>query len=271
MSTPTLRVLAAALAAFIVLADHALAWGPEGHRIAAEIAEQYLEPAAGRQVRELLALENATTLAEVSGWADDIRARRPDTLRWHFVEIPIYPPAGTPTAYDAARDCPESDCVVAAIERFAAVLHDRMAPARDRLEALKFLVHLVADLHQPLNCADGGDDHGNDTRLIFLGQQTNLRALWDSGLLVAAGVGDERGYALKLDQSIKRENLARWRSGSVAEWTTESYRIARMIYGGSHEARALQIFYAEDFLPVVNVQLEKAGLRLAAILNTALP
>jgi S1/P1 Nuclease len=250
---------------------HALAWGWEGHRIVAEIAERYLEPATARQVRELLAMENATTLAEVSSWADDIRGQRRETVRWHYVNIPIHPPVGTPAGYDAARDCPRGDCIVAKIDEFAAELRDRGAPPHDRLEALKFLIEFVGDVHQPLRAADDGDRGGNDTHLIFLGQHTTLHALWDSGLLAAAGVGDPRAYALKLAQSIKPADAARWHDGTAAEWATESHEIAKRSYGESHEARELQIFYEHDCLPVVNLQLEKAGVRLAALLNAALP
>src|SRR6266849_3910782 len=91
---------------------HALAWGDEGHRLVAEIAEQYLEAGTARQVRELLAAENATTLAEVSTWADEIRGQRRDTARWHFVNVPVDPPASGPAVCDAARDCPGNDCVI---------------------------------------------------------------------------------------------------------------------------------------------------------------
>src|ERR1700736_4650974 len=145
---------AAAVAVGVALSGRALAWGDQGHRIVAEIAEQYLEPKAAQQVRELLALENATTLAQVSTWADEIRGQRSETAPWHVVNITIHPPAGMPRVYDAARHCPQADCIVAAIERFAAVLRDKSAPERDRLEALDFVLSLVADIHQPLHCAD---------------------------------------------------------------------------------------------------------------------
>ncbi len=256
-----MKTLLVAIAMLMNMAGQAFAWDDEGHRVAAEIAEHYLEPATARQVRELLAIENATTLADVSTWADQIRPQRAYTAPWHFVGIPVHPPSGTPMAYDAARDCPRGDCVVAAIERFAGVLRDKSAPPRDRLEALKFVVHFVADVHQPLHCADDNDSNGNDTRVIFLGQHMTLHAVWDGGILAAVQIGNERTYALKLTQSISAENLAQWRGGSSADWATESYRIGRLIYGGSHEARALQIFYETDFLPVVNTQLEKAGVR----------
>src|SRR6202045_5485533 len=125
-----MKAITAALLVVLGMTGPALAWGSGGHRIAAEIAEQYLEPAAARQVRELLAIENATTLAQVSTWADEIRPQRRETAPWHFVDIPIHPSPGTPAAYDPARDCPRGDCVVAAIERFAAVLRDKTAAPR---------------------------------------------------------------------------------------------------------------------------------------------
>jgi hypothetical protein len=97
-----------------------LAWGSEGHRIVAEIAEQYLEPATAQQVHHLLAIDNATTLADVANWADQIRTQRRDTAPWHFVDIPINAPG-----YDATRDCPGNACVVAKIDQFVAALRNR--------------------------------------------------------------------------------------------------------------------------------------------------
>ena len=202
------RAIVAGLTLLIGGIGPAFAWGSEGHRIVAEIAEQYLEPTTARQVRDLLALENETTLAEVSTWADHIRGRRRDTARWHYVDIPIRPPAGTPAGYDASRDCPRGDCVVAAIERFTDTLRDKSASPGDRLEALKFVVHFVADVHQPLHCADNGDCGGNDVRVSFLGQHMTLHAVWDSGILAPAVQGDERGYALRLFHSIAPADLA---------------------------------------------------------------
>jgi hypothetical protein len=269
-----MRALAAALGIIIALTGQALAWGDEGHRIVAEIAEQYLKAGTAHQVRELLALENATTLAAVSTWADEIRGQRRETARWHYVNIPIHPPAGTPPGYDAARDCPTGDCVVAKIDELAAVLGDKAVhDARERLEALKFVVHFVADVHQPLHAANDGDRGGNDVRVTLMGRQTNLHAIWDTGILFSAGIGDERAYALQLARSIRPIELDQWRDGSAATWATESNDIARrLIYGAwPHGPDALRGSYAETALPVVSVQLEKAGVRLAAVLNAALP
>ena len=138
------RALATALI-FLFCSSQAWAWGSEGHRIIAEIAEQYLEPGPAREVRGLLAIENAMSLAEVSNWTDEIRGQRRDTAPWHFVDIPI-----GASAYDPARDCPRGNCVVGKIDQFIAELRDQSLPPGQRLEALKFVVHFIGDVHQDM-------------------------------------------------------------------------------------------------------------------------
>jgi hypothetical protein len=249
------------------------AWGSEGHHIAAEIAEQFLEPSTAHEVRELLAIDNETTLAQASTWADEIRPQRPETASWHYVDIPINPPAGTPAAYDARRDCPTGACVVAKIGAFEAVLRDKSALPRQRLEALKWIVHLVADINQPLHCADNQDRGGNEVHVDFMGRRTNLHAVWDSGILAAAHINDERGYALELAHSITPEEAEKWRSGTPVDWADDSYGVAsNLIYGvWPHSPGDLPASYEQKAIYVVQVQIEKAGVRLAAVLNEALP
>jgi hypothetical protein len=266
-----LKPLAASLLVLLATISHALAWGYDGHRIIADIAEQYLEPAAARHVRELLALENETTLAEVANWADRIRGQRRETAPWHFVDIPIHPAPGTPAAYDQARDCPGDNCVVAKIDQFTAELRDHRLAPRQRLEALKFVVHFIGDLHQPLHASDNGDRGGNAIRVRLDGRDTNLHAVWDSGILDPAVGGDDRGYALRLAQSISPAELKLWQGGSAVDWANESHAIAvRVIYGSLSHAGSLPASYENAALPVVNRQLERAGVRLAAVLNGAL-
>lgn len=259
--------LIAALAVSMALPTKAFAWGSDGHRIVAEIAERYLEPATARQVRELLAIENVSSLADVANWADQIRSQRRETAPWHFVDIPISAPA-----YKASRDCPRHECVVAKIEDFEAVLQDNGAPVQERLEALKFLVHFVGDVHQPLHAADNADHGGNDIHVEYLGRQTNLHAVWDAGILFPVVQGDDRAYALRLARTITTEDLADWRKGTVVDWANESHGIAvRMIYGDlPHQAGPLPASYEAGALPVVDRQLKRAGVRLAEELNTAL-
>jgi hypothetical protein len=96
-----------------------------------------------------------------------------------------------------------------------AVLHDKAAPARQRLEALKFVVHFVADIHQPLHCADDGDRGGNRVRVIFLGRNTNLHAVWDWGILAPAVAGDERASARSSAMTSPDGAAARRQAGQM--------------------------------------------------------
>ncbi len=257
----------AALALIAANATQALAWGNEGHRVVAEIAEQYLEPNTVSQVRDLLAIENTTSLASISTWADQIRPQRRATAPWHYVDIQITEPI-----YDAHRDCADENCVIAKIDQFAKVLGDRTALPAQRLEALKFVVHFVGDLHQPFHVADNHDRGGNEVVVTFNGRKTNLHAVWDTALLAPAIQGDERAYALKLNRSIFPAHIEAWKSGSIVDWTNDTHAFAvRTVYGSlPHEGGVLPSGYAEAALPLANQQLKKAGVRLSGLLNSAL-
>jgi hypothetical protein len=261
------RRFLAALLLSLVSATQTWAWGSEGHRIVAEIAEQYLGPATAHEVRDLLAIENATTLAEVANWADEIRGQRRNTAPWHFVDIPF-----SAQAYDPERDCPRGNCVVAKFDEFIAELRDRNLPPAQRLEVLKFVVHFVADVHQPLHASNSNDRGGNEIKVRFLGHWTNLHAVWDTGILGPAVRGDERAYARRLVRSITSGEIAKWRDGSAADWANESHAVVqRVIYSAlPHGPGYLPASYERAALPIVNEQLEKAGVRLAAVLNAVL-
>jgi len=261
-----MRRLAIALFLVSIVPTQAFAWGSEGHRIVAEIAEQHLEPQTTRQIHDLLAIDNETSLADVANWADQIRRQRHSTASWHFVDIPI-----AAATYDPSRDCAKGNCVVAKIEQFAAELHDRSLPARERLEALKFVVHFVGDLHQPLHASDNDDRGGNEIHIKYLGRRTNLHAVWDTAILLPAVNGDERSYALHLDRQITPAEAATWQTGTPEQWANESHAIAvTAIYGNLPHSGRLPDRYQDEALPIVDQQLERAGLRLARMLNDTL-
>src|SRR5262245_20991571 len=148
--------------------QHVLAWGQEGHAIVAEIAQRHLSPKARARVAEILGV--GVSLASISTWADDARSSRPKTYNWHFVDIPL-----DIRTYDAARDCkmvPEKgDCVVAAVARLRRELAARGTPPMARREALKFLVHFIGDLHQPLHTLL--EEHGGNGRKVKFFKQPN--------------------------------------------------------------------------------------------------
>lgn len=266
-----LTLVATGIMSLLLPAGNALAWGRDGHRIIGDIAERYLEATAARQVRALLALDNVASLADVGSWADEYRSTHRQSGPWHYVNIPI-----VDTGYDTSRDCGGGNCVVAKIEEFRAVLADKAASPRARLEALKFVVHFIGDEHQPLHCADNGDRGGNEVKVTLGGKNTNLHAVWDSDIIAATGMA-EPDFPAKLAGTITDADVKAWQNGSPVEWANESYAIAKhVLYTCSGSActpkftGTLPPSYPADNALTVRAQLARAGVRLAGLLNTTL-
>jgi nuclease S1 len=242
----------------------AAAWGAVGHALIARVAAAYVTPEARTQVRELL---HGASLADVASWADDIRERREETARWHFVDIPLWR-----RAYDPHWDCrktPRGDCAVRAIGRFERTLADPQAPPATRAEALKFLVHLIGDIHQPLHCATNHDGGGNDVPVTFFGEPTNLHWVWDTGIIEHVGLR-ESAYLGVLDAWLQSEKVAALQRGSVVEWVNESHRLAvEHAYKIPADHRLGDAYFVAN-RPIVDRQLATAGVRLARVLNDAL-
>lgn len=262
------------LAAFLVALPSApaLAWSAEGHEAIAALAARQLTPKAADRVRALLGTASfkgsaAAAMIADSNWADEIRDRRPETARWHYVNIPV-----TATGYDPKRDCRDDDCAVARIERFRGVLADHRQPRARRAEALRFLIHLVGDIHQPLHAADNNDRGGNDIHLRFGGQRTNMHHLWDMQL-VEASSRDPLVVAGRIAHSTRMAQWRRWQTGTPVTWANESFHVAqRDIYAVTKGRRNVRLApgYAAAMTPVVQTQLARAGARLAWLLNRAL-
>jgi hypothetical protein len=248
--------LALWLAAALLPGGVAWAWGPVGHQAVAMAARAQLTPAALAHLQELMALEPGTTLAELATWADEHRS--PETAPWHYVNFP----AGD-CNYRPARDCPDGQCIVAVLEAQLRILESR-APPSERLQALKWVVHLVGDLHQPLHAGMAEDRGGNRYQLQFLLRWSNLHALWDSGLI----------HHLDEDAPTLAARLARqfWPSSpgslSVRAAAEESCRIARQ--PGFYPSDTVGQDYIRAYTPIVEQRLWLASVRLAALLNRAL-
>ncbi len=251
----------------------ALAWGPEGHALAGLIAEDHLTFAARRNVKALLGAE---TLADVASWPDAYRPLETQTGPWHYVDIP----EGT-TTYVRDRDCPPQpgvklgspndtwrDCVVDRILFFEQRLGDTALDPADRAVALKYLVHFVGDLHQPMH-AMNLERGGNGINVVMFGSDKcgahdcNLHAVWDSGLISHRKL-TEPEYRALLEEDIKQTHLQPGTS-DPAMWASDSKKLADAAVlpkGGSVDEA-----YFNREIPVVDKQLELAGLRLAAALN----
>lgn len=204
-------------------------------------------------------------------WADEIKFQRPNTRPWHYVDIEI----GT-QGYNRTTDCPNDACVVAQIVRDEAILRDKHLTAPVRAEALRFLIHFVGDLHQPLHCADNHDRGGNEVKVLIGRRHENLHAVWDVNVVQALGLEPDK-VAAQLEGEITPADKSVWKPGSVVDWANETFHVAgREIYanlpgkGGTEAPIILPEGYAHDESVIAAKQLEKAGARLALALNATL-
>jgi hypothetical protein len=263
-----MRILMTALLLMTMLGGSARAWGPEGHVVIAQVAEDRLTPQARQAVRKIL---SGAPLATAALFADEYRVTHPETTRWHFVDIPY-----EESAYSEARDCQTlvtGDCIIRAIERAKVIIKNPKARFFDRADALKYLVHFVGDLHQPLHAierkqADGsGDEGGNKVDVTFFGERTNLHARWDVGLIQHSGRTAE-DYASVLKQQLAGIDEAVWRTGTIVDWAVESHDAAKPAYVNDNTTLGQPYFDAQ--IGVVDRRLALAAARLAWILEELL-
>jgi hypothetical protein len=274
------------------------AWGPNGHAIIADIAETQLSPQAAAEVQKLLASEGYKTLDQVASWPDTIGhlshkdGGAPETLRWHYVNIPV-----EKMYYEQERDCPDKICVTEKLPEQVAILADHSKSVSDRETALKWVVHLVGDLHQPLHTGDHNNDRGgNDVKITYFGNtgngHMNLHSIWDEGILdhetgltvgrhYTIDFGKARKTADEFSSSITPDEIAYWNDGfsldntreNVIHWTNESQNLSRVVvYGLLPQSQNAKLgeTYTQQTWPIVNLRVKQAGTRLAAILNAAL-
>ncbi len=242
----------------------ALAWGQIGHRVVAELAQSRLTPVSRAAVADLLKGEADATLAGNAVWADDVRKSEPAyqwTAALHWVN---FEPGNC--HYDAAHSCADGLCVVGGIERFSSELADRELPRARRIVALKFLVHFVGDIHQPLHAGYARDRGGNEFQINYLRDGWNLHSVWDS-LLIESLQLNWRSYAERLEaMSVSRSLLDQAGIESSATWAEESCRISQAadFYPPRHK---ITRDYLESHRPVADERLRLAGERLAQRLN----
>jgi hypothetical protein len=270
---PSLTFPAAVVVLILLLAPVLVGWGREGHEIVASLAQTRLSENAKNGIRSLL---GDASLASVANWADEIRPDRDETYNWHFVDIPNHA-----SGFSDERDCflpngrhkdsavDHHNCVVDRIELFEKVLSDSNAPRDDRIEALKFIVHFVGDVHQPMH-AIGEAAGGNRIAVTQFGSAEcgrhacNLHGAWDNGLIEHTGMGRDE-YVAHLEKLIADDHLTA--GGSPEAWANESHGDAQSAWVADG-ARIDEVYYQKE-IKVVDRRLALAGLRLAAVLNQA--
>ena len=292
------RVAAAAVHLLTLLlalagSSSAWAWGASGHRISALVAEELLSPAARNGIAALMGrLDLAADAVVLDQQKDALAQRMPGSRRWHYDAQPL-------CAADAAAGghCAGGHCATAQIARHAAVLADTTRSDDSRRFALLVLVHVVADLTQPLHAITHGDGGGNGVAVRFrlpgdrpdrALRRDNLHAAWDSAFVrgAFAKVRDERVVARRLLDGMDAATRARWAQGSAADWQAEAHQLAKArIYAplyaqfaglrcpAPHADAALPVVLDDaavrDAIALVPQQLARAGVRIAAVLNQA--
>ncbi len=231
-------------------------WGQNGHRIVGEIAQSLLTGKAQKNIKSVLGNE---TLAEVSNFMDFIKAdeKYQHMNPWHYCTIPdglTYEEAGTPEEQDA----------IVTIQRLIAELKSGNFTDEDEAFALKCLVHLVGDIHQPLHVGNGEDRGGNDVRLEYFYQSSNLHRVWDTEMIESQNYSYTE-YVDWINHATTSE-IADWQNDTVLDWAYESMELRENVYD-FQEDKKLGYRYVYENRQLVNRRLLQAGVRLAGILN----
>ena len=256
-----------------------------------EIAVRYTVPRANAEILELLKNDRLAdgqpsgrrTLGEVANWADEIKDTEWGKRRasWHYDDIPLC------EAAEYSKYCRGGRCASAQLARQIEILGNERARPGQRNEALKWVVHLMGDLHQPLHAANRGDRGGNRVQVYFFGERDNppygthnLHAVWDVSM-VRRLIADRGGERAIVSAPIADGDKNAWEKGSISDWTAESHRIARdAVYpllpvpascsGRIAEVVAIDQAYYANSAPLIEIQIRKAGVRLARVLNETL-
>lgn len=260
---------------------NAFAWGPTGHRTVGQVAERFLDIDVQYKIFQLL---DGQTLARVSTWPDEIKSEPQTyshTYNWHYTDW-----ADEMHNHDETNSTGK---LITTIREQTAVLKDPNAAKEKKAFAIKFLTHLIGDLHQPLHVGNGQDRGGNNCKVIFQGQSTNLHALWDEGMIESTKLSYTE-LAQFVQQGRSVESIVEWKKGEVLDWALESKKLRNEVYPAEvnrsspagvlkqycqKEATAedipkLSFEYTYKFVPVMEQRLFQAGLRLAMVLNEAL-
>jgi hypothetical protein len=266
-----MRCVPIAFLAFFALCTSASAWGDTGHKIVCEIAYRLAQPDTRAAIRKLIRSDSEfDTFSESCVFPDHPRKRASE----HFVNLPRDSKGLT------SDSCPTAPkCALTAILNDSKVIASKTEKKADKLIALKFLGHWVGDIHQPLHVSFEDDRGGNDINVV--GEcTTNLHSAWDNCILEAAVGSDVSDAADQLIDAITPEMITKWNASEPRDWANESFALAERaktgycaIHGKSCDKPdgdvTINAAYLQTNKPIVKEQLQKAGVRLGKLLDTA--
>ena len=233
-------------------------WGQKGHRTTAAIALKYITPKTKRAIKKLLGEE---TLVTVSTYADEIKSYEEyrKYSSWHYVNV------APGLSYVESQKNEYGDLVVG-IEKCKEVLTNDNASREDKVFYLKLLIHFIGDLHQPLHLGHADDKGGNDFQVRWFNDGTNLHSVWDTKMIESYGMSySELATNFGNVSRKQRKELAK---GTLLDWVKEGKLLADKVYVSAEIGAKLSYRYQADNFELVAAQLQKGGVRLAAVLNS---
>ncbi|MBC7653259.1 MAG: S1/P1 nuclease [Oligoflexus sp.] len=248
--------------AAILFAFTLVSWGVVGHRTIAKIAENHLTLKAKNAVTVLLGTES---MPIVSTYADDVRSVKEFsyTAPWHYINLKQ---GLNYKEYVAALKADTGANVYNALLKMEKQLRDTKSTKAEKVFALKFIIHLIGDIHQPFHVGRAEDKGGNDIQVKFRGKGTNVHSLWDSGLIEYNGFSFTE-MATAFD-NVSDAKIKKWQSDNVTVWLFESYQIATKLYAEAEQNADFDYTYYPNHSEIYKERMQKAGIRLAGLLNT---
>lgn len=237
-------------------------WGHKGHKVIALIAHDHIDPGA---IPGMDALLQGQKMEDVASWADDVAHDDPhyrNTAPWHFLDMR----SGLNYAqFKQAVLSQHQPNLYTAILKSKNDLANKQLSIEKRQEALKFLIHLVGDAHQPMHVSREEDKGGNAIELTFDGRNTNLHALWDSGLLDRDRKSNEK--TVRDCDKATNDEIKKWQQDDPMTWLWESYQISSKLYAEVGNGSKLNDQYYKQHIGIMQKRIDQAGIRLAGIIN----
>ncbi|ESZ99132.1 hypothetical protein SBOR_0542 [Sclerotinia borealis F-4128] len=263
------------------------AWGSLGHHTVAYIASNFVSPATKTYFQGILGDTSTDYLATVASWSDSYRYTTAGAFSapFHYIDAEDSPPTSCGVDYD--RDCGARGCVVSAINNYTAILQKGTASAANLDIAAKMIIHLIGDIHQPLHDEEL-DVGGNTISVTYAGVKTNLHAIWDTAIpeqyTGGYALSDAKTWATTLTTAIKTGTYSSLKAGwtenndiddpitSSMVWASDSnaFVCSTVLSKGVASVESGDLStngYYTAAIPVVKLQIAKAGYRLAAWLD----
>ncbi|WP_354329833.1 S1/P1 nuclease [Pedobacter sp. CG_S7] len=239
----------------------AAAWGMIGHRVVGEVASYYLSSKASKGVQKILGTES---LAMASNWPDFIKSDSTFNYMgsWHYVNLPGGLDQQGVYQFLNSAQAPN---VYTQISKMVALLKDKQSTAEQQKFALRVLIHLVGDVHQPMHTARKEDLGGNKVYVTWFGSRSNLHKVWDESLIEYQQLSYTE-YAAVINHPTKAQ-VKIWKATPLHDYVYESYLICNKIYANVKPDEKLGYRYNFDYASTINEQLLKGGVRLAKIIN----